>query len=155
MKRFVRLMVVLLVACVVSSCSITRELEQNASPIAFTEVNNYFVKNNSVPQKLLRKVINTESEFRAIFGEAAVMGSNGQPTPINFKRQFVLAVVSPVTDTDTQMYPLSVLQNGNAIIFNYKVDKGNKMSYSICPFTAVALDRPATNSSYEIYWNER
>ena len=59
MKRFVRLMVVLLVACVVSSCSITRELEQNASPIAFTEVNNYFVKNNSVPQKLLRKVINT------------------------------------------------------------------------------------------------
>ena len=47
MKRFVRLMVALLVACVVSSCSITRELEQNASPIAFTEVNNYFVKNNS------------------------------------------------------------------------------------------------------------
>ena len=86
---------------------------------------------------------------------AAVMGSNGQSTPINFKRQFVLAVVSPVTDTDTQMYPLSVLQNGNAIIFNYKVDKGSKMSYSICPFTAVALDRPATNSSYEIYWNER
>ena len=155
MKRFVRLMVALLVACVVGSCSITRELEQNASPIAFTEVNNYFVKNNSVPQKLLRKVINTEGEFRAIFGEAAVMGSNGQPTPINFKRQFVLAVVSPVTDTDTQMYPLSVLQNGNAIIFNYKVDKGSKMSYSICPFTAVVLDRPATNSSYEIYWNER
>ena len=59
MKRFVRLMMVLLVACVVSSCSITRELEQNASPIAFTEVNNYFVKNNSVPQKLLRKVIST------------------------------------------------------------------------------------------------
>ena len=53
------------------------------------------------------------------------------------------------------MYPLSVLQNGNAIIFNYKVDKGSKMSYSICPFTAVVLDRPATNSSYEIYWNER
>lgn len=155
MKKFAKILVAAVVALLVGSCSITREVEKNASPIAFTEVDNYFVNNNATPSKLVRKVINTESEFRAIFGEATTMGANGQPTPINFKRQFVLAVVAPVTDTQTQMYPLSVLQNGNAIIFNYKVDKGSKMSYSICPFVAVVIDRPASDASYEIYWNEK
>lgn len=155
MKKLLHLVLCAVMALAVASCSITREVEKNATPIAFTELNNYFVNNSVTPKKLYRKVINTESEFRALFGEATTMGPNGQPTPVNFKRQFVLAVVNPVTDTDTQMYPLSVLQNGNAIIFNYKVDKGSKMSYSICPFVAVVLDRPSTNANYEIYWNER
>ena len=106
MKKFAKILVAAVVALLVGSCSITREVEKNASPIAFTEVDNYFVNNNATPSKLVRKVINTESEFRAIFGEATTMGANGQPTPINFKRQFVLAVVAPVTDTQTQMYPL-------------------------------------------------
>ena len=101
-----------------SACSITKEVEANAVPIAFTEMNNYYVKNGVNTNKPLRKIINTESEFRAIFGEAAYMGSNGSPTPINFNRQFVLAVVNPVTNRQTQMFPLSVLQNGKAIIFN-------------------------------------
>ena len=69
-----------------SACSITKEVEANAVPIAFTEMNNYYVKNGVNTNKPLRKIINTESEFRAIFGEAAYMVSNGSPTPINFKR---------------------------------------------------------------------
>ncbi|MCQ2289748.1 MAG: hypothetical protein MJZ63_00540 [Muribaculaceae bacterium] len=155
MKKLIRIFVLALVVAVMGSCSITRKVEKDAYPIAFTEVHNYYVKNNFTPKKLVRKVINTEGEFRAIFGDAAVMGANGRPTPINFGRQFVLAVVSPVTDTNTQMYPLSVLQNGNAIIFNYKVDKGGKMSYSVSPYVAVVLDRPVNNSAFEIYWNEK
>ena len=155
MKKLIRIFVLALVVAVMGSCSITRKVEKDAYPIAFTEVHNYYVKNNFTPKKLVRKVINTEGEFRAIFGDAAVMGATGRPTPINFGRQFVLAVVSPVTDTNTQMYPLSVLQNGNAIIFNYKVDKGGKMSYSVSPYVAVVLDRPVNNSAFEIYWNEK
>ncbi len=155
MKKFANILVVAVVALLVGSCSITREVEKNASPIAFTELDNYFVKNSYTQSKLVRKAINTEEEFRSIFGEATTMGANGKPTPVNFKRQFVIAVVAPVTDTQTQMYPLSVLQNGNAIIFNYKVDKGSKMSYSTHPFVAVVIDRPASDASYEIYYNEK
>ncbi|MDO4512097.1 MAG: hypothetical protein Q4B68_09820 [Bacteroidales bacterium] len=155
MKKVYQFIAFALVAIIVSSCSITREVEKNAAPIAFTEMHNYFVNNTFSTKKIYRKAINSESEFRTIFGEAAVMGANGQPTPINWKRQFVLAVVAPETDTQTQMYPLSVLQNGNAIIFNYKVDKGSKMSYTMCPYVAVVLDRPSTNAQLEIYWNEK
>ena len=118
-------------------------------------MNNYYVKNGVNTNKPLRKIINTESEFRAIFGEAAYMGSNGSPTPINFNRQFVLAVVNPVTNRQTQMFPLSVLQNGKAIIFNYQVEKGAKMDYYISPYVAVVLDRPYTDATFEIYWNEK
>lgn len=145
----------LAVLMLTSACSITKEVEAKAVPIAFTEMNNYYVKNGVNTNKPLRKIINTESEFRAIFGEAAYMGSNGSPTPINFNRQFVLAVVNPVTNRQTQMFPLSVLQNGKAIIFNYQVEKGAKMDYYISPYVAVVLDRPTTDATFEIYWNEK
>lgn len=66
-----------------------------------------------------------------------------------------MAVINPVTDRDTQMYPVSVVQNGNSIIFNYKVTKGEKRSYSICPFVAVVLDKPVSDQQYTFYYNEK
>lgn len=138
-----------------TQCSISRKIEANAYPIDFTELRNYYVVNSHKPKKLERKIINTEEEFRNIFGEAAVMGADGNPTPVNFKTQFVLAVILPETNRVVSMYPENVLENGNAVIFNYKVDKGEKTSYTMVPFTAIALDRPLEMLSMEFYFEEK
>ena len=61
----------------------------------------------------------------------------------------------PETATATNIYPLSVLQNGNAVIFNYKVERGEKQSYTTNPFTAVVLDRPIVDAQLEFYFNEK
>lgn len=156
MKRTIKLFMALaLVALMSASCSITKEVEQGAQQVAFTELQNYFVNNTHRVTKTERVVIKNEEQFNEIFGQAATMSPDGAPTPVNFKTQYVLAVILPETSRLTQAYPVSVLQNGNAIIFNYKVDKGQNQSYTMVPFTAVVLDRPVGDQSMEIYYNQK
>ena len=138
-----------------TQCSIPRKIEANAYPIDFTQLHNYYVVNSHKPKKIERKIINNEEEFRNIFGEAAVMGANGNPTPVNFKTQFVLAVILPETNRDVSVSPLQVLENGNVVIFDYRVEKGAKNTYTMVPFTAIALDRPLEVLSMEFYFREK
>lgn len=156
MKQSIKLFAALAAAVsLMASCSITSKIEKNAQQVSYTELQNYFVNNTYTVSKTMRKVIKSEEEFYQIFGQAATMGTNGAPTAVNFKTQYVLAVLLPETSKLTQAYPVSVLQNGNALIFNYKVEKGAQQSYSMLPFTAVVLDRPVTDQQMEIYFNEK
>ena len=156
MKKTLKfLMALAIVALVSASCSITKNVEPGAQQMPFTELQNYFVNNTHRVTKVERLVIKDEATFNQIFGQAAVMGTNGAPTAVNFKTQYVVAVLLPETDRLTQAYPVNVLQNGNSIIFNYKVEKGSSQSYTMSPFTAVVLDRPVSDQNMEIYFNEK
>ena len=155
MKKISILLIAVVAMLVSTSCSITKDVEKNAVPIAFTTLSNYYVNNTVDTKKKITKSFSSEAEFNEYFGAAAVMGANGQPTYVNWKTQYVLAVILPETDRATEAYPLSVVQNGNAVIFNYKVDKGDKQSWTRVPFTAVVLDRPTVDSQMEIFYNEK
>lgn len=155
MKRLLSIALCISALLLLSQCSISRKVAAKAYPIGFSELHNYYVLNTHKPKKIERKIITSEEEFYSIFGEAAVMGTNGNPTPVNFKTQFVLAVILPETNRVVNMYPESVLENGNAVIFNYIVNKGEKTSYTMVPFTAIALDRPLEMLSMEFYFEEK
>jgi hypothetical protein len=155
MKKLLAIVACAAALLMLTQCSISRKVIAKAYPIGFTELHNYYVVNTHKVKKIERKIITSEEEFRNIFGEAAVMGTNGTPTPVNFKTQFVLAVILPETNRVVSMYPENVLENGNAVIFNYKVDKGEKTSYTMVPFTAIALDRPLEMLSMEFYFEEK
>lgn len=155
MKRLLSIALCISALLLLSQCSISRKVAAKAYPIGFSELHNYYVLNTHKPKKTERKIITSEEEFYNIFGEAAVMGTNGNPTPVNFKTQFVLAVILPETNRVVNMYPESVLENGNAVIFNYIVNKGEKTSYTMVPFTAIALDRPLEMLSMEFYFEEK
>ncbi len=155
MKKVTTILALVAAVLLTASCSMTRKIEADAVPVAYTELQHYFVNNTVNVQQPFRHVFATQEEFERYFGMAAVMGKDGQPTSINWKTQYVMAVINPVTDRDTQMYPVSVVQNGNSIIFNYKVTKGEKRSYSICPFVAVVLDKPVSDQQYTFYYNEK
>ena len=83
------------------------------------------------------------------------MGRNGHPTPVNFKTEYVLAVILPETDRSTDVTVLDVLQNGNSVIFNYHVERGEKNSYRLVPFAAVSLPKPRTTQNMEFYFNKK
>ena len=154
MKKLLAIVACAAALLMLTQCSISRKVMAKAYPIGFTELHNYYVVNTHKVKKIERKIITSEEEFRNIFGEAAVMGTNGTPTPVNFKTQFVLAVVLPDTDRDTQVIPAEISQVGSTIVFNYHIKKGDKLGYRIRPYAAVAIDKPDRDTQFEIYFKE-
>lgn len=144
----------LITVAMLVGCSPLSKIEKEGYPINYTELANYYVLNNVDVSKTQRLVINSQQTFEAYFGEAAVMGRNGQPTIVNFKTQYVLAVVLPETDRQTEVIPGEVVQNGNTIVMNYRVNKGAKTTYRMVPFAAIAIDKPINDTQMEIYFKQ-
>lgn len=113
----------------------------NSKPIEaeYTVAKNYFFKNGQeIPEN---KKITQEEEFYKLFGMATTMGENGKPTAIDFSKQFVIAVVLPVTNRDTEIIPDKVLVNGDKLLFYYNIKTREKLSYSIQPVSIIILDK--------------
>lgn len=108
--------------------------------VGYTELHNYFHNNDApIPASPL---ITTQKEFDAQFGMAAFMGKDGQPTPVNFRRQAVLAIVLPVTDEQTTIDSVSVTATGeDTLTLAYSVHRGYRMGYSTQPIRLIAVDK--------------
>jgi len=143
----------LMLCCQCASSRQLRQAQKGAKPVQFETLENYYVRNDVDCSKLQRLIIDNAQDFDAFFGPAAIMG--GQPTDINWKRQFVIAVLLPETNRPTMVTPLEVKQNEHSIIMKYQVNRGNKTSYSLVPFTAIALDRPKNQQEMEIFFIEK
>lgn len=109
------------------------------SNVNFTVAKNYFFKNGAVIPD--NPKISSADEFQNLFGMAAVMGKDGMPTAIDFSKQFVLAVVLPVTDIYTEVQPVDVKAQDGELVYEYSVKTGEKMSYSMRPMALIVLDR--------------
>ena len=102
-----KLIMLLCTVCLLWGCTCSQKT------IQCNVAKNYFFSNNaSLPASL--KVTN-EHEFNHYFGMAAVMGKGGEPTKIDFKKQFVIAKVLPETNISTDIQPLSLVQKGNTL----------------------------------------
>ena len=106
--------------------------------IPFEVAHNYFVRNDA-PEPVPAK-ITTQEEFEACFGMAAFMGKDGQVTPIDFSKQFVLTVILPVTETETEILPQRVEVKGDTLFYTYEVQTGEPLTYSIRPMSVIILD---------------
>lgn len=107
--------------------------------VPFIEAHNYFVRNDAplpAPEK-----ISSQKEFDLYFGMAAFMGKDGQPTAIDFSKQFVLPVVLPVTDVKTEITPKQLLCQGDTLFYTYEVRLGDSISYSIQPLSIIVVDK--------------
>ena len=143
-----------------SSCSFMNKLyavqkiDEVATPIPFTTLENYFVRNDVDCSKQQRLIINNKADFEKYFGMAAYMG--GMPTEVNWNKQFVIALVLPETKRATNIYPVAVKTTDNDIlVFSYMVKRGDKISHSMVPFTAVAIDKPASAKDMQIFFLEK
>ena len=143
-----------------SSCSFMNKLyavqkiDEVATPIPFTTLENYFVRNDVDCSKQQRLIINNKADFEKYFGMAAYMG--GMPTEVNWNKQFVIALVMPETNRATSIYPVAVkTTDNNCLVFSYQVKKGDKLSHTMVPFTAVAVNKPETKQEMQIFFLEK
>ena len=124
------------VTLLLSSCAVNLSgVTANYNRMYNYYVNNYF---NNGTHKL---VIHNQQDFDAVFGSGAVMGHNGQPTKINFSRQFVIAVILPETNRQTTIETAMLKRVGDRLYFSYIIEEGHATSYTMRPFTAVVVDR--------------
>ena len=124
------------IALMLSSCSVNFQ----GVTANYVRMNNYYVS-NQMKNGTHKLVIYNQQEFESVFGSAAVMGRNGQPTTIDFRRQFVIAVILPETDRLTSIETVMLKRLGDKLYFSYIVEEGHRTSYTMRPFTAVVVDR--------------
>ena len=106
----------------------------------YMPMNNYYV-NNYLKNGTHKLVIHNQQDFENVFGAAAVMGHNGQPTSIDFRHQFVIAVILPETNRQTQIETVIVNRVGDRLYYSYIIREGHMTSYTTRPFAAVVVDR--------------
>lgn len=112
---------------------------RQASEIPFEEVKNYFFRNDAeIPEN---PVIDSSEQFEELFGAAAFMGKDGQPTPVDFNREFLIAVVNPVTDCSTELVPESLRKEDGELVFTYQETIGERQSWTMQPVLLVKVDR--------------
>ena len=131
-----------LVACTTNKAT-SAEKSVVSSEVPFTVAEHYFFnKGQDIPAN---PKITSEELFKQLFGMATVMGENGKPTEIDFSKQFVLAVVLPVTDINTEINPVKVEEKGDTLFYHYDVKTGEKQSFSIQPLSIIILDKKYEN----------
>ncbi len=131
-----------LVACTTNKAT-SAEKSVVSSEVPFTVADNYFFnKGQDIP---VNPKITSKELFKQLFGMATVMGENGKPTEIDFSKQFVLAVVLPVTDINTEINPVKVEEKGDTLFYHYDVKTGEKQSFSIQPLSIIILDKKYEN----------
>lgn len=134
---------IVLAACTNKQAAAPAEGDEVSNEVAFEVAKNYFFKNDQeIPAS---PKVTTEEEFNNLFGMATTMGEDGKPTPIDFTRQFVLAIVLPVTDYDTEINPMKVVEKGDSLLYTYEVKQGEQQSFSIQPVSIIILDKKYEN----------
>ena len=148
----------LLLLC--SNCSFmdkmyaAQKIDDVATPVPYTTLENYFVRNDVDCSKQQRLIIDNQRDFEGYFSMAATMG--GLPTEVNWNKQYVVALILPETNRATSITPVNVkVANDDIMVFSYHVKKGDKMSHKMVPFTAVAIDKPDKASQMTVFYLEK
>ena len=85
--------------------------------------------------------ITNDKDFDKYFGLAAFMGKGGEPTRVDFANEFVLPIVLPETDCETDITAVSISGNTSVINLNYKVKVGEKRDFFIRPLMLLVVDK--------------
>ncbi len=113
----------------------------STNQIPYTVAQRYFVNKTFDKSQLQNPKIETQEKFDQLFGMATVMGEGGTPTNIDFSKQFVIAVVDDITDSQTEILPISLTQNEAFLDFTYKIKKGQKLSYKMRASLILIVDK--------------
>ncbi len=112
---------------------------ETSGPVPFQEVERYFFRNDAAIPEDAR--IDSQEAFDRLFAPAAVMGRGGTPTPVDFSRETVIAVVCPVTDRATELRPESLVREGGELVFTCTETVGEPQGWSMQPVLLVKVDR--------------
>ena len=128
-------------AMLATSCSTGTKVVQ------FTELKNYFYRNDALKGDQLLK-LTTQEDFNRYFGEAAYMGTDGEPTKIDFNEDFVIAKVFPESNKSPEISNISLEKDGKEeLILGYEVKEKSTQSFTIRPTFQIAVSRKYINDN--------
>lgn len=146
MKKIFYLLI-LSVALFMQACGTKQENQAKAvqetpkvQTVEFKIAKNYFFNNNAeIPEN---PIVSTQVDFERLYGMAAVMGKDGMPTPIDFGKEFVIGIVLPITNDNTEIIPETLVKEGDVLTLNYKLNIIERdMSWSMRPMALIVVDR--------------
>jgi len=121
---------------------------QTLQEVPYKFAKHYYVKNNIKTDQLKQYKIVSKKEFDKVFGAAAVMGRDGIPTKIDFKKEFVIAVVGAETSTASALIPERLLAESKwkdagklKLVFQLKQKLGQTNSFTVVPNIIAVVDR--------------
>lgn len=129
------------VALLLGACAATKgRRPRQQQTVAYDRADHYFFNNDAeVPRN---PMVTSRQDFERLYGMAAVMGRGGQPTPIDFTRQFVIGIVLPLTNRHTEIVPGPLVQRGDTLTLHYRVKvAGREMSSTMRPMELIIVDR--------------
>ena len=109
--------------------------------VPFMEARNYFVNNTVGEDKNGTLKIETQEAFNELFSPATTMGEGGKPTEIDFKKQFVIAVISATSDLNPSIDSLSLKKFNSDLVLEFKETMGDKQSFSTRPAAILIVDK--------------
>jgi len=68
------------------------------------------------------------------------MGAEGKPTTVDFSKQYVIAIIKPVTNKAVDLSVQSLTKTGDDIILRYAQAEGEKQSFTTRPFLLLVVD---------------
>ena len=132
-----------LAAVAMTSCAVSKET------VNYKEVKNYVYLNDG-PRGARWLYLTTQVEFDRYFGAAAFMGKNGQPTQIDFKKDFVIAKILPETNRATEIKDIKLAKSSNGhLTFSYSTTDKEPQSFSIRPTVQITVSREYVNAKLE------
>ncbi len=130
--------------------SISIGFGQKNQSVPFTVARNYFVKNTFKKGDLAGNKICSKVQFDKVFGMATVMGKDGQPTTIDFKKQFVIVVINEVSDIPTELIPKKLeLMGKHRLNYTYETKTGNKGTAMMQAFSLIIVDKKYSKCKVE------
>ena len=114
--------------------------------IPYTLARNYFRRNDEIEDVLPLK-ITSEEELLKYFGYAAVMGRNGEPTAIDFDKSFVIPIILPQTDRETEIVIDGLYHTRpESLTLAFETVSGDEaLSYTMLPFELLIVDSAYKN----------
>lgn len=122
-----------------ASCYST-QLIKEGNGVEYSEAQHYFLRNDV--KDYSSRLVTTQKEFDSLFGAAAVMGENGLPTEINWKKQSVVALLTAPTNVDTDIKLKDIKSEKGKLSVRYAVSqKGEPRSYSYTPMRLFVVSK--------------
>lgn len=109
--------------------------------VPYTLASNYYRRNDDIEDVLPEKITSEEDLLR-FFGYAAVMGRNGEPTKIDFDKSFVIPIVLPQTDKETEIVIDGLYHTRpESLTLAFETVQGEEpLGYTMLPFKLLIVD---------------
>jgi hypothetical protein len=109
--------------------------------VPFLLARNYSVKTTFKNDRTTIHKITTQPDFDMIFEKSITMDENIKPTSIDFSKQYVITIINKANKNNSVINVNFLKVQGEAIILEYKIVKGEKLIDKAQPFIILVVDK--------------